>query len=174
MMRGTFANIRIKNEMVPGIEGGMSRYGDEVMPIYDAAMRHKADGTPLVVIAGKEYGTGSSRDWAAKGTNLLGVRAVIVESFERIHRSNLVGMGVLPLQFQDGDTRETLGLTGDDTFTITGVADLKPRQTVTVNVTRADGSTFSFDTLCRIDTANEVEYYMNGGILHYVLRKLAA
>ena len=174
MMRGTFANIRIKNEMVPGIEGGMSRYGAEVMPIYDAAMRHKADGTPLVVIAGKEYGTGSSRDWAAKGTNLLGVRAVIVESFERIHRSNLVGMGVLPLQFVDGQTRETLGLTGDDQFTITGVADLKPRQTVTVNVTRADGSTFSFDTLCRIDTANEVEYYMNGGILHYVLRKLAA
>ena len=174
MMRGTFANIRIKNEMVPGIEGGMSRYGAEVMPIYDAAMRHKADGTPLVVIAGKEYGTGSSRDWAAKGTNLLGVRAVIVESFERIHRSNLVGMGVLPLQFLDGESRETLGLTGDDTFTITGVADLKPRQTVTVNVTRADGSTFSFDTLCRIDTANEVEYYMNGGILHYVLRKLAA
>ncbi|AJA07496.1 Aconitate hydratase [Sphingopyxis fribergensis] len=174
MMRGTFANIRIKNEMVPGIEGGMSRYGEEVMPIYDAAMRHKADGTPLVVIAGKEYGTGSSRDWAAKGTNLLGVRAVIVESFERIHRSNLVGMGVLPLQFVDGQTRETLGLTGDDQFTITGVADLKPRQTVTVNVTRADGSTFSFDTLCRIDTANEVEYYMNGGILHYVLRKLAA
>ncbi|ALH79901.1 aconitate hydratase AcnA [Sphingopyxis macrogoltabida] len=174
MMRGTFANIRIKNEMVPGIEGGMSRYGTEVMPIYDAAMRHKADGTPLVVIAGKEYGTGSSRDWAAKGTNLLGVRAVIVESFERIHRSNLVGMGVLPLQFLEGDTRETLGLTGDDIFTITGVADLKPRQTVTVNVTRADGSTFSFDTLCRIDTANEVEYYMNGGILHYVLRKLAA
>ena len=174
MMRGTFANIRIKNEMVPGIEGGMSRYGSEVMPIYDAAMRHKADGTPLVVIAGKEYGTGSSRDWAAKGTNLLGVRAVIVESFERIHRSNLVGMGVLPLQFLDGQSRETLGLTGDDTFTITGVADLKPRQTVTVNVTRPDGSTFAFDTLCRIDTANEVEYYMNGGILHYVLRKLAA
>ena len=174
MMRGTFANIRIRNEMVPGIEGGMSRYGDEVMPIYDAAMRHKADGTPLVVIAGKEYGTGSSRDWAAKGTNLLGVRAVIVESFERIHRSNLVGMGVLPLQFTDGQTRETLGLTGDDQFTITGVADLKPRQTVTVEVTRPDGSTFAFDTLCRIDTANEVEYYMNGGILHYVLRKLAA
>lgn len=174
MMRGTFANIRIKNEMVPGIEGGMSRYGSEVMPIYDAAMRHKADGTPLVVIAGKEYGTGSSRDWAAKGTNLLGVRAVIVESFERIHRSNLVGMGVLPLQFLEGQSRETLGLTGDDTFTITGVADLKPRQTVTVNVTRPDGSTFAFDTLCRIDTANEVEYYMNGGILHYVLRKLAA
>ncbi|HMO74779.1 MAG TPA: aconitate hydratase AcnA [Sphingopyxis sp.] len=174
MMRGTFANIRIRNEMVPGIEGGMSRYGEEVMPIYDAAMRHKADGTPLVVIAGKEYGTGSSRDWAAKGTNLLGVRAVIVESFERIHRSNLVGMGVLPLQFLDGESRETLGLTGDDVFTITGVADIQPRQTVTVNVTRPDGSTFAFDTLCRIDTANEVEYYLNGGILHYVLRKLAA
>ena len=174
MMRGTFANIRIKNEMVPGIEGGMSRYGQEVMPIYDAAMRHKADGTPLVVVAGKEYGTGSSRDWAAKGTNLLGVRAVIVESFERIHRSNLVGMGVLPLQFLEGQTRETLGLTGDDSFTIRGVAGIKPRQTVTVEVTRPDGSTFSFDTLCRIDTANEVEYYMNGGILHYVLRKLAA
>jgi aconitate hydratase len=174
MMRGTFANIRIKNEMVPGIEGGMSRYGQEVMPIYDAAMRHKADGTPLVVIAGKEYGTGSSRDWAAKGTNLLGVKAVIVESFERIHRSNLVGMGVLPLQFQNGDTRDSLGLTGDDTFTIKGIADLKPRQQVTVEVTRADGSTFSFEALCRIDTANEIEYFMNGGILHYVLRKLAA
>ena len=174
MMRGTFANIRIKNEMVPGIEGGMSRYGSEVMPIYDAAMHHKADGTPLVVIAGQEYGTGSSRDWAAKGTNLLGVRAVIVESFERIHRSNLVGMGVLPLQFVDGQTRASLGLTGDDSFTITGVADLSPRQTVTVQVTRQDGSQFSFDTLCRIDTANEVEYFMNGGILHYVLRKLAA
>jgi aconitate hydratase len=174
MMRGTFANIRIKNEMVPGIEGGMSRYGQEVMPIYDAAMRHKADGTPLVVIAGKEYGTGSSRDWAAKGTNLLGVKAVIVESFERIHRSNLVGMGVLPLQFQNGDTRETLGLTGDDSFTIEHVAELKPRQQVTVKVARADGSTFSFEALCRIDTANEIEYFMNGGILHYVLRKLAA
>jgi len=174
MMRGTFANIRIKNEMVPGIEGGMSSYNGETMPIYDAAMRHKADGTPLVVIAGKEYGTGSSRDWAAKGTNLLGVRAVIVESFERIHRSNLVGMGVLPLQFMNGDTRTSLGLTGDDSFTITGVASLKPRQEVEVMVTRKDGSTFSFHALCRIDTANEVEYFMNGGILHYVLRKLAA
>ncbi len=174
MMRGTFANIRIKNEMVPGIEGGMSRYGDEVLPIYDVAMRYKEQGVPMVVIAGKEYGTGSSRDWAAKGTNLLGVRAVIVESFERIHRSNLVGMGVLPLQFIDGQSRETLGLTGDDSFTIRDVAGLSPRQTVTVEVTRKDGSTFSFDTLCRIDTANEVEYFMNGGILHYVLRKLAA
>jgi aconitate hydratase len=174
MMRGTFANIRIKNEMVPGIEGGMSRYGGEVMPIYDAAMRHKADGTPLVVVAGKEYGTGSSRDWAAKGTNLLGVRAVIVESFERIHRSNLVGMGVLPLQFLEGQSRETLGLTGDDSFTITGVASIQPRQTVTVVVTKADGSVSTFDALCRIDTANELEYFLNGGILHYVLRKLAA
>jgi aconitate hydratase len=174
MMRGTFANIRIKNEMVPGVEGGMSRYDSEVAAIYDVAMKHKADGTPMVVVAGKEYGTGSSRDWAAKGTNLLGVRAVIVESFERIHRSNLVGMGVLPLQFKDGDTRTSLGLTGDDTFTITGVASLKPRQDVTVEVTRADGSTFSFTALCRIDTANEIEYFMNGGILHYVLRKLAA
>jgi len=174
MMRGTFANIRIKNEMVPGVEGGMSRYGSEIAAIYDVAMKHKADGTPLVVIAGKEYGTGSSRDWAAKGTNLLGVRAVIVESFERIHRSNLVGMGVLPLQFKDGDTRVSLGLTGDETFTIKGVASLQPRQDVSVEVTRKDGSTFTFTALCRIDTANEVEYFMNGGILHYVLRKLAS
>jgi aconitate hydratase len=174
MMRGTFANIRIRNEMVPGVEGGMSRYGDEVMPIYDAAMRHKADGTPLVVIGGKEYGTGSSRDWAAKGTNLLGVKAVIVESFERIHRSNLVGMGVLPLQFADGVDRKTLKLDGSETFTIMGVADLKPRQDVTVTLTRADGTVETFLTKCRIDTANELEYFTNGGILHYVLRKLAA
>ncbi len=175
MMRGTFANIRIKNEMVAGVEGGMSRFGDGAPePIYDVAMKHKANGTPMVVVGGKEYGTGSSRDWAAKGTNLLGVRAVIVESFERIHRSNLVGMGVLPLQFKDGDTRTSLGLTGDDSFTIQDVASLKPRQDVPVNVTRKDGSSFSFTALCRIDTANEVEYFMNGGILHYVLRKLAA
>ncbi|WP_420145008.1 aconitate hydratase AcnA [Sphingobium sp.] len=174
MMRGTFANIRIKNLMLDGVEGGMTRYEGEVMPIYDAAMKHKADGTPLVVIGGKEYGTGSSRDWAAKGTNLLGVRAVIVESFERIHRSNLVGMGVLPLVFKDGQTRDTLGLTGDESFTIQGVANLKPRQDVDVIVTRADGSTFTFTALCRIDTVNELEYFMNGGILQYVLRKLAA
>jgi aconitate hydratase len=174
MMRGTFANIRIKNEMVPGVEGGMTRYAGETMPIYDAAMKHKADGTPLVVIAGKEYGTGSSRDWAAKGTNLLGVRAVIVESFERIHRSNLVGMGVLPLQFKDGDTRASLKLTGDDTFTIRGLAEITPQQDVEVEVTRADGTTTSFTAKCRIDTANELEYFVNGGILHYVLRKLAA
>ncbi|MFM7402651.1 MAG: aconitate hydratase AcnA [Erythrobacter sp.] len=174
MMRGTFANIRIKNEMVPGVEGGFSTYGGDTMAIYDAAMRHKDDGTPLVVIGGKEYGTGSSRDWAAKGTILLGVRMVIVESFERIHRSNLVGMGVLPLQFKEGDTRQSLGLKADDTFSIRGLADLVPGQDVTVEVTRADGSSFSFTALCRIDTANEMEYYRHGGILHYVLRKLAA
>ena len=174
MVRGTFANIRIKNEMVPGVEGGMTQYDGETMPIYDAAMRHKADGTPLVIVAGKEYGTGSSRDWAAKGTNLLGVRAVITESFERIHRSNLVGMGVLPLQFAEGVTRETLKLDGSESFTIHGVADLRPRQSVTVTLARADGTTETFETRCRIDTVNELEYFLNGGILQYVLRKLAA
>ncbi|MGF7172228.1 aconitate hydratase [Sphingobium xanthum] len=174
MMRGTFANIRIKNLMLDGVEGGMTSYKGETMPIYDAAMAHQADGTPLVVIGGKEYGTGSSRDWAAKGTRLLGVRAVIVESFERIHRSNLVGMGVLPLQFPEGVTRDTLGLTGDETFTIHGVAGLKPRQMVSVQVTRADGTSFTFEALCRIDTVNELDYFLNGGILQYVLRKLAA
>jgi aconitate hydratase len=174
MMRGTFANIRIKNEMVPGVEGGVTTYNGEQMAIYDAAMKHKADGTPLVVVGGKEYGTGSSRDWAAKGTVLLGVRAVIVESFERIHRSNLIGMGVLPLQFKDGDTRETLGLTGDDSFTIKGIATMSPQQDVEVQVTRADGTSFTFTAQSRIDTANEMEYYRNGGILQYVLRNLAA
>ncbi|MEP4784213.1 MAG: aconitate hydratase AcnA, partial [Erythrobacter sp.] len=174
MMRGTFANIRIKNEMVPGVEGGETTYNGEQMAIYDAAMKHKADGTPLIVVGGKEYGTGSSRDWAAKGTILLGVRAVVVESFERIHRSNLVGMGVLPLQFKDGDTRETLGLTADDTFSIKGLANLTPGQDVEVEAVRADGTSFTFTALCRIDTANEMEYYRNGGILHYVLRKLAS
>ncbi|MGN6278010.1 MAG: aconitate hydratase AcnA [Sphingomonas sp.] len=174
MMRGTFANIRIKNEMVPGIEGGMTKYDGEVMPIYDAAMRYKTDGTPLVVVAGKEYGTGSSRDWAAKGTVLLGVRAVITESFERIHRSNLVGMGVLPLQFAEGVTRQSLKLDGSESFTIHDVANIRPRQDVTVRLTRADGSTETFQTRCRIDTVNELEYYLNGGILQYVLRKLAA
>ncbi|MGW8203815.1 aconitate hydratase AcnA [Sphingomonas bisphenolicum] len=174
MMRGTFANIRIKNLMLDGVEGGMTRYDGDVMPIYDAAMKHKADGTPLVVIGGKEYGTGSSRDWAAKGTNLLGVRSVIVESFERIHRSNLVGMGVLPLQFKNGENKDLFGFTGDETFTIQNVAGLKPRQDVDVIVKRADGSTFTFTALCRIDTVNELEYFLNGGILQYVLRKLAA
>ncbi|CAN5388124.1 aconitate hydratase AcnA [soil metagenome] len=174
MMRGTFANIRIKNLMLDGIEGGMTKYKGEIMPIYNAAMLHKQDGTGLVVVAGKESGTGSSRDWAAKGTALLGVRVVITESFERIHRSNLVGMGVLPLQFQSGEGRESLGLTGDESFTITDVAGLKPRQLVPVTVTRADGSTFTFEALCRIDTVNELDYFLNGGILPYVLRKLAA
>ena len=174
MMRGTFANIRIRNEMVPGVEGGMTKYNGETMAIYDAAMRYKADGTPLVIVAGKEYGTGSSRDWAAKGTNLLGVRAVITESFERIHRSNLVGMGVLPLQFAEGITRETLKLDGSETFTIVGVGALRPRQIVEVTLTRADGSSETFATRCRIDTVNELEYFLNGGILHYVLRNLAA
>ncbi|ANU08814.1 aconitate hydratase AcnA [Paraurantiacibacter namhicola] len=174
MMRGTFANIRIKNEMVPGVEGGYTTYKGEQMAIYDAAMKHRDDGTPLVVIAGKEYGTGSSRDWAAKGTILLGVRAVIVESFERIHRSNLVGMGVLPLQFHEGQTRETLGLTGEHTFSIRGLADLTPGQDVEVEATGPDGSTSTFTVKCRIDTANEMDYYRNGGILQYVIRKLAA
>ncbi|WP_324748834.1 aconitate hydratase AcnA [Sphingomonas sp. LY54] len=176
MMRGTFANIRIKNAMTPGIEGGVTKHvpTGEVMAIYDAAMLYKQAGTPLVVLAGKEYGTGSSRDWAAKGTNLLGVRAVIAESYERIHRSNLVGMGVVPLQFVDGESRESLALKGDETFTITGVAALQPRQDVEVHVTRADGSSFSFKTRCRIDTLNELEYFRAGGILHYVLRNLAA
>jgi aconitate hydratase len=176
MMRGTFANIRIKNQMIPGIEGGMTKHipSGEVLAIYDAAMKYKDEGTPLVVIAGKEYGTGSSRDWAAKGTNLLGVRAVIAESFERIHRSNLVGMGVLPLQFADGVDRTTLKLDGTETFSIDNVAGLRPRQTVNVTLTRADGSTEAFETMCRIDTVNELEYFLNGGILQYVLRKLAA
>jgi aconitate hydratase len=176
MMRGTFANIRIKNEMVPGVEGGVTKHvgSGEVMAIYDAAMRYKDEGTPLVVVAGKEYGTGSSRDWAAKGTNLQGVRAVIAESFERIHRSNLVGMGVLPLQFAEGTDRKTLGLDGSETFDIEGLANLRPRQMLTVRFTRADGSTGTFETRCRIDTENELEYFYNGGILQYVLRKLAA
>jgi len=175
MMRGTFANIRIKNEMVPGSEGGVTQHvpSGDVLAIYDAAMRYKDAGVPLVVIAGKEYGTGSSRDWAAKGTTLLGVKAVIVESFERIHRSNLVGMGVLPLQFKEGTTRKTLGLDGSETVTITGVADLQPRQDVMVTLTRADGATVEVPTTCRIDTLDELEYFRHGGILQYVLRDLA-
>ncbi len=170
-MRGTFANIRIKNRLVPGIEGGITRHipSGEVMPIYDAAMRYKEEGTPLVVLAGKEYGTGSSRDWAAKGTNLLGVRAVIAETYERIHRSNLVGMGVIPLQFL-GEVPE---FDGSETFTITGVGDLKPRQEIGVKVTGADGMSSTFAARVRIDTANELEYFKAGGILHYVLRHLA-
>src|SRR5947209_2644914 len=176
MMRGTFANIRIRNRMLKDVEGGFTRYipTGETMAIYDAAMAYKHDGTPLVVLAGKEYGTGSSRDWAAKGTVLLGVRTVIAESFERIHRSNLVGMGVLPLQFGEGENAETLGLDGTETFTIDGVAEIKPRQDVQVQVTRKDGGKSSFTARCRIDTYNELEYFRSGGILHYVLRRLAA
>jgi aconitate hydratase len=176
MMRGTFANIRIRNRMLDNVEGGFSRYAPtgEIMPIYDAAMLYKQDGRPLVVIAGKEYGTGSSRDWAAKGTVLLGVRAVIAESFERIHRSNLVGMGVLPLQFREGENAASLGLTGAEKYTVTGMADLKPRQDVEVKVTRDGGEEFSFTARCRIDTYNELEYFKAGGILQYVLRRLAA
>jgi aconitate hydratase len=176
MMRGTFANIRIRNKMLDDVEGGFTRYAPtgETMAIYDAAMLYKHDDRPLVVIAGKEYGTGSSRDWAAKGTFLLGVRAVIAESFERIHRSNLVGMGVLPLQFRDGEGADTLGLTGREKYTITGIAGLKPRQEVEVKVTPDEGEEFTFTARCRIDTYNELEYFNAGGILHYVLRRLAA
>ncbi|MEM9839765.1 MAG: aconitate hydratase AcnA [Pseudomonadota bacterium] len=174
MMRGTFANIRIKNNMVPGTEGGITKYNGEVMPIYDAAMKHKADGRKLVVFGGELYGNGSSRDWAAKGTVLLGVKAVIFQSIERIHRSNLIGMGVLPLQFKEGESWESLGMTGDEEVTIHGVETLSPQQHLKVTITFADGSVKETEVLARIDTADELEYYRNGGILHYVLRKLAA
>jgi aconitate hydratase len=176
MMRGTFANIRIRNEMLEGVEGGFSKGPDGTqMPIYTAAMAYKDAGIPLVIVAGKEYGTGSSRDWAAKGTALLGVTAVIAETFERIHRSNLVGMGVIPFEFTGGDTRKTLGLTGDEVVSITGLeGDLKPRQTVKAKITYKDGTVKEIDLLCRIDTEVEIEYVENGGVLHYVLRNLAA
>lgn len=176
MMRGTFANIRIRNEMVPGTEGGITKHipSGEVMAIYDAAMKYEAASTPLVIVAGKEYGTGSSRDWAAKGTNLLGVKAVIAESFERIHRSNLVGMAVLPLQFKEGMTRADLKLDGTETFSISGISSLKPRQDLEVILTRTNGEQVKFSVLCRIDTENEIDYFYSGGVLHYVLRKLAA
>ena len=175
MMRGTFANIRIRNEMVPGVEGGMTVHhpSGEQMPIYDAAMRYKAEGRPLVIFGGREYGTGSSRDWAAKGTMLLGVRAVIVESFERIHRSNLVGMGVLPLVFKDGMTRKTLGITGAETIDVEGLEALAPRMDLTLVVHRPNGAVDRVPVLCRVDTLDEVAYYRHGGILHYVLREMA-
>ncbi|MFQ5407595.1 MAG: aconitase family protein, partial [Anaerolineales bacterium] len=174
MMRGTFANIRLKNLLAPGTEGGVTTYlpTGEQMTIYAAAEKYAAQGTPLVVLAGAEYGTGSSRDWAAKGTQLLGVRAVIAASFERIHRSNLIGMGVLPLQFKPGETWEVLGLTGQETFDIDIPADLQPLQDIAVRAARADGSVLEFTTTCRIDTPVEVEYYRNGGILHTVLRNM--
>jgi aconitate hydratase len=175
MMRGTFANIRIKNEMVPGVEGGMTKLQPDgtVMSIYDAAMEYKKRDVPLVIFGGKEYGTGSSRDWAAKGTSLLGVKAVIVESFERIHRSNLVGMGVLPLVFKEGTTRQTLGLKGDEVLDVIGVeAGLRPRMDLTLRIHGADGSTRDVPVTCRIDTLDELEYFRHGGILQYVLRSL--
>ncbi|GGE42990.1 aconitate hydratase [Agaricicola taiwanensis] len=177
MMRGTFANIRIKNQMLQGIEGGLTKHwpDGEQMPIYDAAMKYRAEGTPLVIFANREYGTGSSRDWAAKGTFLLGVRAVVAQSFERIHRSNLVGMGVVPLVFEEGTSWQTLGIQGDETVTIKGLSEgLKPRQTLNLEITFADGSVKNVPVICRIDTLDELDYYKNGGILQYVLRGLAA
>jgi len=175
MMRGTFANIRIKNQMVPGVEGGFTKGPDGTqMAIYDAAMAYQQAGTPLVIFAGKEYGTGSSRDWAAKGTRLLGVRAVVAQSFERIHRSNLIGMGVLPLQFAEGESWQTLGLTGAETISIAGLAALTPRSSVVVRIAYPDGRVAEAVTRCRIDTVNELDYYRHGGILHYVLRNLVA
>ena len=174
MMRGTFGNIRLRNKLVPGTEGGVTEHlpTGERMSIYDAAMKYADAGTPLVVLAGTEYGTGSSRDWAAKGTILLGIRAVIAQSFERIHRSNLVGMGVLPLQFADGDSAESLGLTGRETFDIPVPADLKPAQKLEVTATGEDGTVTRFTATARVDTPIEVEYLKNGGILHTVLRNL--
>ena len=174
MMRGTFANIRLRNQLVPGVEGGYTVYhpNGEQMSIYDAAMKYQVDGTPLVVLAGKEYGTGSSRDWAAKGTLLLGVRAVIAESYERIHRSNLVGMGVLPLQFKDGESPSNLGLDGTETFSILGLDNLTPQQEITVEATNANGKKTSINAVVRIDSPVEVDYYRGGGILNAVLRDL--
>jgi aconitate hydratase len=175
MVRGTFGNIRLKNLMVPGVEGGVTIHvpSGERMDIYDAAERYRAEGTPLVVVAGKEYGSGSSRDWAAKGVLLLGVRAVLAESFERIHRSNLVGMGVLPLVFKPGQNAESLGLTGNERLSIAGLAgQLWPRQELRVELQAADASRRSFDVIARLDTPVEVNYYRNGGILQTVLRKM--
>jgi aconitate hydratase len=177
MMRGTFGNVRIRNLLLDDKEGGYTIRlpQSDMVPIYDAAMDYQAAGVPLVVLAGTEYGTGSSRDWAAKGTGLLGVKAVLSESFERIHRSNLVGMGVLPLQFQPGESVEALGLTGRETFDIRGIGDnLRPRGTLRVRATADDGATTEFDVDVRLDSEVEIEYYQNGGILHTVLRKMAS
>ncbi len=175
MMRGTFANIRIKNEMAKGIEGGVTIYNGEIVSIYDAAMNYKKNNTPLVIFAGKDYGMGSSRDWAAKGTYLLGVKAVIAESFERIHRSNLVGMGVLPLEFTKGENRNSLNLTGFEEISITGLeSGISPKMKLKLNIKYQDGKTLTTEVLCRIDTLNEVDYYLNGGILHKVIRSLVA
>lgn len=174
MMRGTFANIRIRNEMVPDIEGGYTRHipSGEALAIYDAAMRYAAEQVPLAIVAGKEYGSGSSRDWAAKGPRLLGIRVVMAESFERIHRSNLIGMGILPLEFPHGETRKTLGLSGDETVDIPDLAALKPGCEVPVTFTWPDGRRRTIDALCRIDTGNELTYYRHDGILHYVIRNM--
>ena len=175
MMRGTFANVRLRNQLAPGTEGGVTTYlpGADVMSIYDASMKYQAAGVPLLVLAGKEYGSGSSRDWAAKGTMLLGVKAVIAESFERIHRSNLVNMGVLPLQFLAGESVSTHGLTGREVYAITGAGhELSPRGTVTVRASAEDGMTMTFTAQVRIDTPEELVAYRHGGILPYVLRKL--
>jgi aconitate hydratase len=176
MLRGTFANVRIKNLMVAPVEGGVTLYqpDGEQMSIYDAAMKYQAAETPTFIFAGQEYGTGSSRDWAAKGTRLMGVKAVVAESFERIHRSNLVGMGVLPLQFKEGDSAASLKLDGSETFDLTGIAsgNVRPRQSATLTVHRADGSSDSIELTLRIDTPIEIEYYKNGGILPFVLRQL--
>ncbi|MCB0906028.1 MAG: aconitate hydratase, partial [Nocardioidaceae bacterium] len=173
MIRGTFANIRLRNQLAPGTEGGVTRdftAGGDVTSVYDASMSYQAAGTPLVVLAGKEYGSGSSRDWAAKGTALLGVKAVIAESYERIHRSNLIGMGVLPLQFPAGQNAESLGLTGEETFSISGVTELNEGRTPrTVRVSAGD---VEFDAVVRIDTPGEANYFRNGGIMQYVLRNL--
>jgi aconitate hydratase len=177
MMRGTFANIRITTQKVPGVDGGVTVHypSGEKLPIYDAAMRYTAEKVPLVVFAGKEYGTGSSRDWAAKGTKLLGIRAVIAQSFERIHRSNLVGMGIVPLTFEDGTSWQTLGLKGNEVVTLRGLSGaLKPRQTLTAEIAFADGTVKKVPLTCRIETVDELDYFKNGGILPYVLRHLAA
>jgi aconitate hydratase len=176
MMRGTFANVRIKNAMMGGKEGGNTIHypSGEAMPIFEAAMRYKSEGVPLVVFAGKEYGTGSSRDWAAKGTRLLGIRAVIAQSFERIHRSNLVGMGVLPLVFEAGQSWQGLGIAGNELITIRGLAALKPRQKLCLSIASSDGKVEEVEVLCRIDTEEELSYYRHGGILPFVLRNLAS
>jgi len=175
MMRGTFANIRLRNHLAPGTEGGWTRHqpSGEQMSIYDASLKYKQSGTPLIVLTGSDYGAGSSRDWAAKGTVLLGVKAVIAKSFERIHRSNLIGMGVLPLQFLDSQDAESLGLTGTEVFDITGHTSADADK-VTVTATPADGNAVTFEAKIRIDTPKERDYYEHGGILHYVLRQLAA
>ncbi|MEM9127735.1 MAG: aconitate hydratase, partial [Pseudomonadota bacterium] len=174
MMRGTFGNIRIKNEMLDGVEGGYTKGPDgEQTSVFEASMAYQADGTPLVVFGGEQYGAGSSRDWAAKGTALLGVKAVIAESFERIHRSNLVGMGVIPFEFTGGDTRKTLGLKGDETVSIHGLDTVEPLQEVPCNIVYGDGTEKTITLKCRIDTAPEIEYIENGGVLQYVLRNLA-